>query len=70
MPKNTPPSDNDLLRWPVHLLQIVPPDEAARISSASADTLRRNHKDKIVHVSERRRGMRVGHALMIGNTNR
>lgn len=68
MAKNPPPSNNDLLGWPPHLLEIVPLDEAARVSSASEDTIRRNHKDKIVRVSERRVGMRRGHALMIGNT--
>jgi hypothetical protein len=50
---------------PVELNRIVPMDEAAKLSSLSEDTLRREHGDKIVHLSPRRDGMRVGHALML-----
>jgi len=57
---------NDLLNWPIELLRIVEPPEAERLSSTSWDTLQRNHPDKIVHLSKRRVGMRVGHALMLG----
>jgi len=31
--------------------------EAARLSSLSVDTLRRNHRDKFIRLSERRYGM-------------
>jgi len=58
-------SDN-LLKWPIELLRIVQPPEAERLSSTSWDTLQRNHPDKVVHLSKRRVGMRVGHALMLG----
>ena len=58
-------SDN-LLKWPIELLRIVEPPEAERLSSTSWDTLQRNHPDKVVHLSKRRVGMRVGHALMLG----
>jgi hypothetical protein len=58
------PSD-ELLKWPVELLRIAPPDEAERLSTLSWDTLQRNHADKVVHLSKRRVGMRVGHALML-----
>jgi hypothetical protein len=51
---------------PLELWRIAKMPEAERLSSASEDTLRREHPDKIVKVSKRRDGMRVGHALMIG----
>jgi hypothetical protein len=50
---------------PIELNRIVPMDEASKLSSLSEDTLRREHSDKIVHLSPRRDGMRVGHALML-----
>lgn len=50
----------------LELLRIAPMPEASRISSASEDNLCRNHRDKIVHISPRRIGMRVFDALMIG----
>jgi hypothetical protein len=56
---------DDLLKWPVELLRIVEPDEAARLSTLSWDTIKRRHKEKIVRLSERRVGIRVGHALML-----
>jgi hypothetical protein len=64
MSKNLPANAN-LLSWPVELLRIVDPEEAERLSSLSWDTITREHADKIVVLSERRRGMRVGHALML-----
>jgi hypothetical protein len=57
----------ELLQWPIELLRIVPPDEAERLSSADWDTLKRNHSDKVVKISKRREGMRVGHALMLAD---
>jgi hypothetical protein len=59
---------SELLTWPVEFLRIVPPDEAERLSTLSWDTIKRNHSDKIVHLSARRVGLRVGHALMLANS--
>jgi hypothetical protein len=56
---------NDLLSWPVELLRFISLEEAERLSTLSQDTLKREHSDKIVHLSTRRVGMRVGHALML-----
>ena len=56
--------------WPIEWLRVAPPAEAERLSSAHWDTLKRNHREKVVQVSGRRVGMRVGHALMIGNTTK
>ena len=58
------PADS-LLTWPVELLRIVKPEEAERLSSLSWDTITREHSDKVVQLSDRRVGMRVGHALML-----
>jgi hypothetical protein len=55
----------DLLKWPVELLRFVGPEEAERLSTLSWDTIKRKHSDKIVQLSDRRVGMRVGHALML-----
>ena len=55
----------ELLKWPVEWLRIAEPEEAERLSSTSWDTLQRNHPDKIIQLSKRRVGMRVGHALML-----
>jgi hypothetical protein len=61
---NTPA---ELLNWPIELLRISAPPEAEKLSSLSWDSLLRNHSDKIVHLSKRRVGMRVGHALMLNS---
>ena len=53
------------LMTPIELLRIVEMEEAERLSSLSADTLGREHKDKVVNLSARRNGMRVVHALML-----
>ena len=58
---------NNLLSWPVELLRIAAP-KAERLSSTSWDTIQRNHSDKIVRLSARRVGLRVGHALMRAGT--
>jgi hypothetical protein len=55
------------LTWPVELLRIVNPEEAERLSTLSWDTIKRNHSDKIVRLSARRVGMRVGHCLMLAS---
>ena len=54
---------------PLELWRIASMPEAEHLSSASEDTLRREHPDKIIKISKRRDGMRVGHALMIGRRN-
>jgi hypothetical protein len=59
------PANAGLPDWPVNLLKIVPPEEAEELSSLSWDTIKRNHPDKIIELSENRRGMRVGHALSL-----
>ena len=52
----------------IELLRIVPLPEASRLSSLSDDTLKRRHKDKLIHLSNRRLGMRVKDALMLAET--
>jgi hypothetical protein len=54
---------------PIELLRIVEMEEAERLSSLSADTLVREHADKVVKLSSRRNGMRVAHALMLREIN-
>jgi len=58
---------NDDLPSPtaVELNRIVKLPEASRLSSLSEDTLREVYPDKIVKLSPKRDGMRVGHALML-----
>jgi hypothetical protein len=58
-------NSSELLTWPVELLRIVDPKEAERLSTLSWDSFIRNHPDKIVHLSKRRVGIRVGHVLML-----
>jgi hypothetical protein len=50
---------------PVELNRIVSLAEASRLSSLSVDTLRDQFSEKIVQLSPKRAGMRVGHALML-----
>ena len=50
---------------PLELLRIAPMPEAEHLSGTSADTLKREHPDKIIKTSKRRVGMRVIHALML-----
>jgi hypothetical protein len=49
----------------IELARIAPLDEAARLSSLSEDTIKREHSDKLVRLSPRRLGMRVRDALML-----
>jgi hypothetical protein len=51
----------------IALLRIAPMPEATRLSSLSEDTLEREHADKVVHLSARRKGMRVIDALMLAS---
>lgn len=50
---------------PLELLRIAEMEECARLAGVSAKTLEREHADKIISLSKRRKGMRVGHALML-----
>jgi hypothetical protein len=52
---------------PVELNRIVSLAEASRLSSLSVDTLRDQFPEKIVQLSPKRAGMRVGHALMLSS---
>ncbi len=49
----------------IELRRIVSLTEASRLSGVSIDTLKRRHRDKILDLSPRRRGMRVRDALML-----
>jgi hypothetical protein len=57
---------NSLLHWPVEMLRVAERKECEELSSLSWDTLRRKYPDKVVRLSERRVGMRIGHVLMLG----
>ena len=54
---------------PLELLRIAEMPEASRLAGLSGDTLEREHPDKIVRLSKRRKGMRVAHALMLRELN-
>jgi hypothetical protein len=58
------PAADDAAHW-LELQRIASLAEASRLSGVSVDTLKRRHRDKIIQLSERRQGMRVGHALML-----
>jgi hypothetical protein len=62
------PETDDLLKWPIEFLRIVEPKEAEELSSLSWDSILRNHPDKVIHLSVRRTGIRVGHALMLNSS--
>jgi hypothetical protein len=49
----------------IELHRIVSLKEAARLRGESQDNLKRHNKDKIVRLSTRRLGMKLGHALML-----
>jgi hypothetical protein len=59
----TKPSLDDLPL--VERLRIISLPEATRLSGLSEDGIRRHHSDKIIKLSPRRVGMRVGDALML-----
>ena len=51
---------------PLELHRVVPLDQAGQLAGGiSEDTIRRRHSDKIVRLSPRRVGMRVGDALSL-----
>jgi hypothetical protein len=62
------PANAGLPDWPVELLRVVEPQEAERLSSLSWDTIKRRYPDKIIELSEHRKGMRVGDALTLKRT--
>lgn len=49
----------------IELDRIASPEECERLRGVSWDTIRRTDPDKIVHMSARRVGMRIRHALML-----
>jgi hypothetical protein len=51
------------------LERILPLKEASNVSGLSQDSLKRHHGDKIIRLGPRRLGMRVRHALMLGEGN-
>jgi hypothetical protein len=51
----------------LELERIAPLSEAAHLSGLSEDSIRRNHRDKLIQVGPRRLGMRVRHALMLND---
>jgi len=59
------PADNFNLPTKYELDRIISLQEAKRISSLSPDSWKRNHRDKIVELSPRRFGVRLGDALML-----
>jgi len=50
------------------LLRVAPMAEVEHLTSLSQDTIKREYGHLIVHLSERRTGMRVGDALTVGRT--
>jgi hypothetical protein len=51
----------------LELERVCPLSEVEQLTSLSADTLKRRHKDKIVYLSPRRLGMKVRNVLAINN---
>jgi hypothetical protein len=49
----------------LELERIAPMDEASHLSGLSEDSLRRNHRNKLIQLGPRRLGMRVKDALML-----
>ena len=45
--------------------RILTMPQAEKVSGLSHDTLARRYPDKILHLSKRRKGMRLRHALML-----
>jgi hypothetical protein len=50
----------------LELKRIVDLKEASRLSGLSVDSIKRHYRQKIIELSPRRLGMRVGDALMLG----
>jgi hypothetical protein len=49
----------------VELQRVVDLKEASRLSGLSVDSIKRHHASKIIELSPRRRGMRLGDALSL-----
>jgi hypothetical protein len=52
----------------VELRKILTLEQVTELTTLSADSLKRHHADKILHLGPRRRGMRLGDALAIGTS--
>jgi hypothetical protein len=63
--EKSPPAP-DQLTW-VDLQRILSLNEVEELTSLSHDSLKRHHADKIVSLSPRRVGMKLGDALAIAN---
>jgi hypothetical protein len=62
-------ADDDFKLSPeLELKRIVTLQKAEEVSSLSVDSLKRHHRDKLVELSPRRLGMRLGDALMLRKT--
>ena len=62
------PSNDDFKLSPERELdRILSLQEAAKVSSLSVWTWRKQHADKIIQLSPYRRGVRLRDALMLGN---
>jgi hypothetical protein len=60
------PTDNRVtLSRELELERVIPVGQAAELMGISEDTFRRKHADKIIEVSDRRRGVRLKHALLL-----
>ncbi len=53
----------------LELARIASMSEAEKLSGLSEDSLKRHHGDKIIHLSPKRRGMRVRDALLLSDTD-
>jgi hypothetical protein len=58
-------SSNNFGLSALELARIASLSEASHLSGLSEDTLRREHADKLLKLSQRRTGMRVRDALML-----
>ncbi len=55
---------DDRPSW-LELQRVIPLSEAGEITTLSVDTLNRHHREKIITLSPRRRGMQMRHVLAI-----
>jgi hypothetical protein len=62
-----PTDDGFKLPPGLELDRIISLQEAEQVSSLSVDSWKRHHADKLVELSPRRLGVRLRHALMLGN---
>jgi len=64
----TPAADDFKLPPALELDRIISLQEAEKVSSLSVDSWKRHHADKVVELSPRRRGVRLGDALLLRKT--